>query len=348
MMSIALSTGLASLRRVGVVMRPEPKNSNEIEGVLNPGACRDRYGRLLLFPRVVAAGNYSRIAIAEVVFDHKDVPISVKRLGYALEPQEAYEKHVRSDGRPGGGVEDPRVTYVAALDLYVMTYVAFGPAGPRNALAVSDDAYSWRRLGLVAYDASVYHGATDINFVDNKDAVFFDQPVLDPNGIESIAILHRPGFAPGTAGVPRLPSIWISYVPLAAARKNPSNLLKWSGHRVVAEPQTSWEVLKIGAGPAPILTKDGWYLMHHGVSGKLRPGEALQQELCYCPGSILLDLDDPGKVRTRSQAPLLRPMTKDERSGAVANVIFPTAIDGDWVFYGMGDSAIGVAKLTLS
>ncbi|MGH2968807.1 MAG: glycosidase, partial [Solirubrobacteraceae bacterium] len=47
--------------------------------------------------------------------------------------------------------------------------------------------------------------------------------------------------------------------------------------------------------------------------------------------------------------PMLSPATAEERSGTVDNVVFPTAIeevDGrHYVFYGMADTRIGVARL---
>ena len=52
------------LQRLGQVMEPEPDNPLETEGVLNPAAARGPDGELYLFPRLVAAGNYSRIGIA--------------------------------------------------------------------------------------------------------------------------------------------------------------------------------------------------------------------------------------------------------------------------------------------
>ncbi|WP_375155028.1 hypothetical protein [Micromonospora sp. 4G55] len=51
----------------------------------------------------------------------------------------------------------------------------------------------------------------------------------------------------------------------------------------------------------------------------------------------------------RTAEPVLVPETEDERSGTVPNVVFPTAIeevDGvRYVFYGMADAKIGVARL---
>ncbi len=46
--------------RLGVVLNPDG-SEREIEGVLNPAIVRDRDGTLLMLPRMVAAGNVSRI-----------------------------------------------------------------------------------------------------------------------------------------------------------------------------------------------------------------------------------------------------------------------------------------------
>ena len=64
--------------RLGVIMAPSG-SVLEAEGVLNPGVARDRQGRLLLFPRIVAEGNVSRIGITRVGES------GVERLGIVLE-----------------------------------------------------------------------------------------------------------------------------------------------------------------------------------------------------------------------------------------------------------------------
>jgi beta-1,2-mannobiose phosphorylase / 1,2-beta-oligomannan phosphorylase len=73
------------LKRLGLVMEPEPGNVLEVEGVLNPAAARGPDGQLYLFPRLVAKGNFSRIGIARVVFNEAGDPAGVERLGIALE-----------------------------------------------------------------------------------------------------------------------------------------------------------------------------------------------------------------------------------------------------------------------
>ncbi|MCO5947514.1 hypothetical protein [Mucilaginibacter flavidus] len=69
-----------NLKRIGIIMRPEPGNELEIKGVLNPAAIRGPDGDLYLFPPLVGKGNYSRIA--KVMFDEKGDPVAVKRLGH--------------------------------------------------------------------------------------------------------------------------------------------------------------------------------------------------------------------------------------------------------------------------
>jgi len=95
------------LKRLGLIMEPEPGNPLEVEGVLNPAGVRGPDGRFYLFPRLVAKGNYSRIGIARVKFDAAGDPVGVERLGIALEPEADYER--RPDR--SGGCEDPRISF---------------------------------------------------------------------------------------------------------------------------------------------------------------------------------------------------------------------------------------------
>jgi len=99
-----------------------------------------------------------------VRFNKAGDPAGVERLGIALEPEADYER--RPDG--GGGCEDPRITFVEPLQIYMMTYTAFSPEGPRIALALSKDLFHWKRLGLATFGP--YHGV-ECGDVDDKDAI---------------------------------------------------------------------------------------------------------------------------------------------------------------------------------
>jgi predicted GH43/DUF377 family glycosyl hydrolase len=342
-----------TLRRVAVVMEPDLNNPDEVDGVLNPGTGRDAAGVLYLLPRLVAAGNVSRVGLAKVVISN-GVPVGVDREGVVLAPDRGWE---RADTH--AGVEDPRVTWIEALGKHVMTYIAYGPLGPRPAVAVSADLRSWIRLGPIhfEYDDGL---DLDLNLFSNKDVVFFPEPVPGPDGRPSFAALHRPTWdldvvAPGIgeylpAGTTdSRPGIWISYIPVDDVIGNVSSLTRFSGHRQVALSQFDFEVVKIGAGPPPLRIPEGWLLIHHGVAGRMVPGTDHQPFVHYAAGAMILSADDPSVVLARTGEPLLSAELAEERHGIVPNVVFPTAIeeiDGQYyVFYGMADSRIGVARL---
>ena len=257
------------LQRLGQVMEPEPGNPLEAEGVLNPAAARGPDGELYLFPRLVAAGNYSRIGIARALFNGAGDPCGVERLGIVLEPEADYER--RPDG--SGGCEDPRITFVEPLGRYVMTYTALSAAGPRIALAISEDLLHWKRLGL----AQFWQDGIDFGGVDDKDASLFPVAVPNPSGRAELAILHRPLFSgtrPEETARHREPrevdldreSIWISYSPMALEGDGPYRLGQFTSHHRLAAPVAPWERLKIGGGTPPVLTRHGWLVIYHGVS----------------------------------------------------------------------------------
>ncbi|MFI1753467.1 glycosidase [Streptomyces sp. NPDC020571] len=342
-----------TLRRVGVLMSPDPADPMEAEGVLNPGTAWAPDGQLYLFPRMVAEGNVSRIGRARVVIED-GVPVGVERQGVVLAPDEGFER-----GAGNAGVEDPRITFLADLGVYVMTYVAYGPLGPRPALAVSTDTVAWRRLGPLhfAYRPEL---ATDLNFFPNKDLVFFPEIVPGPDGRPSYAMLHRPMWdlewlrpgegAPAPAGISDgRPSIWIAYADAEEVSRDLSALTSLRHSAPVAGPEMSFEVAKIGAGPPPVRVPEGWLLIHHGVTGPVARGFELSHGAVYRAGGILLDPDDPSRVLARSPEPWLSPETHEETVGTLGNVVFPTAVeriaDTTYVFYGMADSSIGVAAL---
>ncbi|WP_055486681.1 glycosidase [Streptomyces sp. WMMB 322] len=335
-------------------MSPSPGDPMEAEGVLNPASGRTEDGTLYLLPRLVAEGNVSRVGLAEVTLTD-GVPTGVDRRGVVLAPDEGWER-----GMNNAGVEDPRVTWIASLGHHVMSYVAYGPLGPRAALAVSTDLREWHRIGPLRFE---YQPGldTDLNLFPNKDVVHFPEPVPGPDGEPAYAMLHRPmwdlgWFRPGEgthlpAGVTdERPGIWISYVPAAEAEQDIRALVRPRQHRLVALSEHPWEALKIGAGPAPLRVDEGWLLIHHGVSGKLdKAFMDQQQHVSYAAGAMILDPADPSKVLARSDEPMMAPETEEERSGTVPNVVFPTAVEEiggvRYVFYGMADAHIGVARL---
>ncbi|MDB5056791.1 MAG: glycosidase [Chloroflexi bacterium] len=332
------------MQRLGIVMRADPDDPWEAWGVLNPGGVRGPDDEYYLFPRLVAEGNYSRIGRGRVIFNQQGDPVDVERLGLALEPRESYER-----SQLGGGVEDPRVTYIPAMGSYVMTYTAYVPNMPRIALAISTDLVHWERLGPLHFSSGP--GEIDLNEIANKDALLFPELVRDPNGQPSIALIHRPSFS--LANSPALRSrpevIWISYSPVVGDRIEVSNLMEMHEHRVLMTPQADWEHIKIGGGAPPVRLPYGWLMLYHGVSLQ---SSMYGQQLVYSAGAAVLDLTDPSRVLYQSPRPILKPELPHETQGIVPNVVFPTATDlrSDGrldVYYGAADAVIGAARLTV-
>jgi beta-1,2-mannobiose phosphorylase / 1,2-beta-oligomannan phosphorylase len=354
-----------AISRLGTIMRPRPRDPREAGGILNPGCARGRDGQLYLFPRLVDGGNHSCIGIARVRFAAGGDPQGADRLGVALRPEAPYERMSASTY----GCEDARVTYVPALDRYVMTYAAITPIGPRVALAVSDDLFAWRRLGLASFHPE--HDL-DLGVYNNKDPLLFPAPVRDPLGRLALALIHRPMYEltmrnmdvtvslPTPCGVDdRRQSVWISYIDLDAARSDECALTRLAHHQRLAGPEFGWERIKIGGGAPPLLTHLGWLLVYHGVSGGPHLVTARDpggRAVRYSAGAMVLDALDPRRIIYRSPEPILEPSTPEERTGAVANVVFPTGLDPRAapapgsrvdVYYGMADTAIGTGSLTL-
>jgi predicted GH43/DUF377 family glycosyl hydrolase len=333
---IGLDTSETRVLRHGAIL--EPANSAaEAGGILNPAAVRSREGALLLYPRLVATGNVSRIGIVRVL--ERGDSRSYVREGYALEPECDYELRA---GAEGYGCEDPRVTFIAALDLFVMAYTAFGPRGPRIALALSKDGLGWQRLGIVQFDNAGFPDE------DDKDAAFFPAPVKSPSGVSSFAFYHRPMPPKGSQ------SIWIAYVPLEPVLRDVRSLVHVQENCIVLKPGGGWGTIKVGAGTPPILTDQGWLSVYHGVdaSGDLSNGARRR----YAAGILIHDAERPHIIRYRSPAPFMVPETEAERRGVVNDVVFPTGIDHRPnapvdefdVYYGMGDERIGLVTLSLN
>jgi beta-1,2-mannobiose phosphorylase / 1,2-beta-oligomannan phosphorylase len=347
----------ARIDRLGLVLEPNG-DPTEAGGILNPGAARSRTGELVLYPRCVAEGNISRIGMVRV--REAQGGFETERLGFALQPEAPYELRPQ----PGYGCEDPRVTYVQVLDTYVMAYTAFGPDGPRIALAVSENGRHWERLGLVRFAGSA-------NVVgDDKDAAFFPEPVLSPKGRRSLAFYHRPmlhlSSVDGRASIPmieRMPfddreSIRIAYVPLNSVLKDRANLCSVSESVQVLSPDAEWGSIKIGAGTPPVrIALDGieaWISVFHGVD--VINGRSRKPSLRYSAGIVIHDLERPDHILYRSPQPILVPEARRERNGVVDNVVFPSGIDpradlGERVYdiyYGMGDYSIGAARLQIN
>jgi beta-1,4-mannooligosaccharide/beta-1,4-mannosyl-N-acetylglucosamine phosphorylase len=120
------------------------------------------------------------------------------------------------------------------------------------------------------------------------------------------------------------------------------DMIHWGRHRHVMKPEAPWELTKIGSGPIPIETDEGWLLFYHGVLTSCNG-------FVYSFSAALLDLDEPWKVRYRARPYLISPWKNYECVGDVPNVTFPCAALHDEetgrlaIYYGAADTVTALA-----
>jgi len=210
------------------------------------------------------------------------------------------------------GIEDPRIVQLENLNVYAIVFTSYSKSGPLVSLATTMDFKNFKRVGIIAPP-------------DDKDASLFPKQF---NG--RWALLHRPSSSVGA-------HIWLSFSP---------DLIHWGNADILipARKGSWWDAYKIGLGPQPIETKEGWLIIYHGV--KTTAAGAL-----YRLGLVLLDLDDPTKVIKRCDEWVFGPTELYERIGDVPDVTFPcgVVVRGDELimYYGAADTTLAVATASI-
>ena len=213
------------------------------------------------------------------------------------------------------GCEDPRLTWLATEGTWAIAYTAYSMRGPLVALATTRDFRHVQRIGPVMTP-------------EDKDAAIFPRRFGG-----RWAMIHRPSPIRGGAHV------WISFSP---------DLRHWGDHRLLLEAREGawWDAGKIGLGPPPLETPEGWLIVYYGVH--MTAGGPI-----YRAGLALLDLDDPTVVLRRSDEWIFGPEASYERSGDVPQVVFPSGLLLDPetgrldMYYGAADSVVGLATAAL-
>lgn len=204
---------------------------------------------------------------------------------------------------------DPRVVHIDGR--YYVTWCNWYH-GPTIGVAWTDDF-------------EVFHQLENAYLPFNRNGVMFPRKI---NG--RFAMLSRPS----DNGHTPFGDIFYSESP---------DLHFWGRHRHVMGPvPNSWQSTKVGAGPIPLETSEGWLLIYHGVITSCNG-------FVYNAGVALLDLEEPWKVIARSAPYVLSPQTPYECVGDVPNVIFPCAMLCDEptgrvaIYYGAADTVTGLA-----
>jgi len=232
--------------------------------------------------------------------------LAISKDGYTIDkrfPNPLYEPQLEFEQK---GIEDPRITKIN--DTYHIVYSGFwdivkNENRTRVILTKTKDFRNFSFFGVM------------LPGENNKDGALFSKKFRD-----NYILIHR-----------RFPNIWIA---------NSKNMIDWFNHRVLLRPRKGkWDSERIGVGPPPLKTKEGWLLIYHGVD-----------KCCtYRLGAVLLDLKNPAIVLKRYDKPIVEPTESWEKKGLVNNVIFSCGLveirNKYLLYYGGADKYIGVATI---
>lgn len=208
---------------------------------------------------------------------------------------------------------DPRITEIDGK--YYLSWVKLTPKGTVIGIAYTEDFESWTELEEACYPVA-------------RNGVLFPRKIKD-----EYMLLVRPcdrGHTP--------------YGDIFIQRSK--DLEYWGKYRFVMSPVKNWEMTKIGAGPTPIETDEGWLMFYHGVITSCNG-------FTYSMGAAILDRNEPWKVLHRADSYLLAPHELYECVGDVPNVVFPCAALADAatgriaIYYGAADTSVALAFTTV-
>jgi beta-1,2-mannobiose phosphorylase / 1,2-beta-oligomannan phosphorylase len=231
--------------------------------------------------------------------------LAVSKDGYTIDerfPEPIYEPKFEFEKR---GVEDPRITKIG--NTYYIVYSGFWD--------ILDGDNRTRIILAKTRNFKNFKFSTVLRGENNKDGALFPKKFKGKH-----ILIHR-----------RMPNIWIGYS---------EDFSKWENHKILMRVrENKWDSLRIGAGPPPVKTKQGWLMIYHGTDNND----------VYRLGAAMLDIKNPAVILKRLDEPILEPSEPWEKVGLVNNVVFSCGMvqikNKYFVYYGGGDSYIGVATV---
>lgn len=222
---------------------------------------------------------------------------------------------------------DPRITLLEGI--YYIMFAMDMDAGCFLGLAQTEDFQSFNFLGIVSAE-------------DNRNGVLFPEKIKG-----RYFRLDRPNKIKLKEGPTSGNAICLS---------ESQDLLHWHYSGTVIGGRFHYWDERIGAGPPPIKTEEGWLLIYHGIA------EHFGSNSIYQAGVMLLDLQDPGRVISRGRYNILEPRELYELTGQVPNVVFPSGAIVERmnsngfaekssevkIYYGAADTCIGLATTTIA
>ncbi len=273
----------------------------KVGSVFNPGAVKFN-DEILLLVRVEDKQGYSHLTKA----------ISKNgKTNWRIDKKPTMEADI-TKGEAKIGLEDPRIVWLEDRQEYIITCVSFFEGvvktPPGISLIATKNFVEFEHLGQHLIPP-------------NKDASLFPKTIKG-----QYVLVNRPV-------VDETEDIWVSFS---------KDLIYWGKNRVLLSirPRT-WDCHKVGLGPPPIETSEGWLIIYHG-------SRATASGALYRIGLALLDLETLDIIR-RSRDWVFGPREIYERVGDVDDIVFPCGAVVDektnelLVYFGAADTVVALA-----
>lgn len=227
-----------------------------------------------------------------------------------------------------GGCEDPRIVETAE-GTFVMTYTQWNRQVAVLGIATSDNLLQWKKHGYAFKDgfkrwsksgSIVCQREGDrliATKIQGKYWMYWGEGIIHAATSEDL----------------------ISWTPILDEDDKPL--------AVLTPRSGKFDSALVEPGPPAILTSEGIVLLYNGKNSA-KDGDPLISPKAYSAGQVLLDFNDPTKVIARTEECFLTPTRAYEMRGQyTGGTVFVQGLvhfHGQWfLYYGMADSAIGVA-----
>ena len=287
----------------------------DVSSVFNPGAIASG-GKTLLMLRVQSRGRRTALVMAEST--------DGERFTVAREP--VVFRGIERVGEKLHHLYDPRLTLLG--DTVYVLFAADTETGCKLGVGSTKDFRTFDFIGLGSHP-------------DIRNGVLFPEKMGG-----RFVRLDRPNRSALEGGVTSGDEIWFS---------SSEDLVTWTPEHVVMGGRWHYWDERIGSGPPPVKTRQGWLHVYHGIATHFAAASI------YQVGAVLLDLQEPWKVLARSWNNLLEPREPYEMVGQVPNVVFPGGMvverfDSEGyalpespvrIYYGAADTCVGLATTTI-
>jgi predicted GH43/DUF377 family glycosyl hydrolase len=214
----------------------------------------------------------------------------ISRIGHAISkdgerfeiyPEPVFEPVEKWENK---GCEDPRITKIG--DHYVMAYTAYDGLTARIALTTTTDFITWSPRTIA------FPNWREGRWVDPSQKAWNKAAAIFPEKINGKYLLF---FGDD--------NIWQAYS---------DDSINWTPViKPVLEPRNGYfDSGYIEMGSPPILTKQGWLIIYHGIDSR-------KSNRIYRLGAVLVSREDPTKIIWRCSKPILEPTELYERIGQI-------------------------------